>query len=451
MFGMFETARPGRAWGRSGLAAVALGIAAATPAPAQTPPQTAAALPTVLRLLCEEAAAGAAVTLNGEARGECPADGPLDLIVVPGNYRLRAAKPAGPDQERVFEKELRILPGTLPRQEVLLGTARPTADAQRRQAEQQALAEQAREKALRERAAIERPIDDALAAHDARHGLFCFAVQRTSWRHKRAVSPVWETPTAGDKGRPAQLAALRGFVEALHAADNDWFAWSGYAQGGAEPEPRWDRPTDTASIEGALTAVLVNARQLSFGRGIEEQDVTQRCYSTAEQAHLARRWYAGKMGSLAVLPPGSRPAPPPQAVTPGRLFCTAAVRVGDTARQVRSGVWTPGGATLTDQQLFNAFATFSNAVQTSDPAQWPAPMRGPIDGTCDVKPGLSSKCVARFESAGRKDIQGDIACLPDAMSAFQQRQAYKAAALRDKVVSDDVEWAPAGATRIERP
>ena len=27
MFGMFETARPGRAWGRSGLAAVALGIA----------------------------------------------------------------------------------------------------------------------------------------------------------------------------------------------------------------------------------------------------------------------------------------------------------------------------------------------------------------------------------------------------------------------------------------
>ncbi len=451
MFGMFETARPGRAWGRSGLAAVALGIAAATPAPAQTPPQTAAALPTVLRLLCEEAAAGAAVTLNGEARGECPADGPLDLIVVPGTYRLRAAKPAGLDQERVFEKELRILPGTLPRQEVLLGAARPTADAQRRQAEQQALAEQAREKALRERAAIERPIDEALAAHDAQHGLFCFAVQRTSWRHKRVVSPVWETPTAGDKSRTAQLASLRGFVEALHAADDDWFAWPAYGQGGAEPVPRWDRPTDTAAIEGARTVVLVNGRQLSFGRGLEEQDVTQHCYSTADQAHLARQWYAGGMASLAVVPPGSRPAPPPQALAPGRQFCTAAVRVGDSAHQVRSGVWAPGGATLSERQLFNAFVTFSSAVQTSDPERWPALMRGPLNGSCQGKSGLSSKCVARFESHGRKDMQGDIVCLPDAMSAFQQRQAYKAAALRDQIVSDDFEWAPAGATLIERP
>ncbi|MBK1688755.1 hypothetical protein CKO37_14760 [Rubrivivax gelatinosus] len=391
------------------------------------------------------------MTLDGEVRGECPADGPLDLIVVPGTYRLRAAKPAGPDQERVFEKEMRILPGTLPRQEVLLGTARPTADAQRRHAEQQALAQQAREKEMRERAAIERPIDDALAAHDAQHGLFCFAVQRTSWRYVRAVSPVWETPTTGDKGRPAQLASLRGFVEALHSADDDWFSWRGYAQDSLEPQPFWDRPIDTPSIEGALTAVLVNGRQLSFGRGIEEQDVTQRCYSTAEQAHLARRWYAGRMGSLAVVPPGSRPVPSPQTMAPGRQFCTAAVRVGDTGRQVRSGVWAPGGSSLTDQQLFDWFVAFSGAIHASDPAQWPAPLRGPIDGTCDVQPGLASKCVARYERVGRKDIQGEIACLPDTMSAFQQRQAYRAAARRDKVVSNDVEWEPAGATRIERP
>lgn len=106
-------------------------IAQAQVAPKRSPTQSAPAPTTekaVLRVGCEGDSAGAEVSINGEIKGQCP----LDMEIPVGVVRIRAAKPAGPNRERVFEKELRLGTGVVQRVEVVVGWYQTTAEAIKR-------------------------------------------------------------------------------------------------------------------------------------------------------------------------------------------------------------------------------------------------------------------------------------------------------------------------------
>jgi hypothetical protein len=408
---------------------------------------------TVLRLLCEEDAAGATVELNGAPRGECPADGPLDLIVEPGTHNLRVRKAVGEDKEQLFSKVLRIAPGTLPRQEVLLNPPQLTAAAQGLLDEKQARERDEAERDRRQREELERPIEEALAAQDAKHGLFCFAIQETAqnehWRIKSRVSAVWEGSATADKGRQGQLATLRSFIDAMHAEDADWFSWSQFGSS----EPSWNRPVDEP-FHGGMTTSIWGDRVLSFGRGIETQAVSQRCYTSAEQAHAARRWYRPERGEVATtsrLPAGVQVAPLPRAIEAGKLFCAATVRIGNEKVQLRSTVWEFTTSAMTDQLIFDWLVEFARAIHAAQPDRAPSAFIGKTDGSCDVKAQLGSKCVTKYNKQGRSDIQSEVLCLPDALSAQATRRSYRTAAERDKLKVLDSSWIPANTKPITSP
>ncbi|MCU4120156.1 hypothetical protein [Variovorax sp. N23] len=82
----------------------------------------------VLRVGCEGDSAGAEVSVNGEIKGQCP----LDMQIPVGVVRIWAAKPAGPDRERVFEKEMRLGTGVVQRVDIVVGWYQTTAEAIKR-------------------------------------------------------------------------------------------------------------------------------------------------------------------------------------------------------------------------------------------------------------------------------------------------------------------------------
>jgi TPR repeat protein len=82
----------------------------------------------VLRVTCEGESAGAEVSINGEVKGQCPFDAEIPV----GLLRIRATKTAGPDRERVFEKEVRLGSGVVQRVDVALGWFQTTAEAIKR-------------------------------------------------------------------------------------------------------------------------------------------------------------------------------------------------------------------------------------------------------------------------------------------------------------------------------
>lgn len=103
--------------------------ALAAPTAAQTEAASA-----VVRVACEGPATGAAVTVNGVFKGECP----VDVPVVAGVVRLRVVQPVGATRERVFEQELRMAAQTAKRVDVVLGEPQLNAAGMREEAEKQA-------------------------------------------------------------------------------------------------------------------------------------------------------------------------------------------------------------------------------------------------------------------------------------------------------------------------
>src|SRR4051812_46208413 len=69
----------------------------------------------MLRIYCEGTDSRAEVTINGVFRGECP----LDVVVPPGNVRLKAAKRVDAGHERMFEDEFRVGEGVAKRVEII--------------------------------------------------------------------------------------------------------------------------------------------------------------------------------------------------------------------------------------------------------------------------------------------------------------------------------------------
>lgn len=81
-----------------------------------------------IRVKCSDADAGATITLNGKAVGNCP----VDAFVPAGSVLLKARKVDG-DYERVFEKSLEVSEGAPQRVDVILSAPRLTAEGLHRQ------------------------------------------------------------------------------------------------------------------------------------------------------------------------------------------------------------------------------------------------------------------------------------------------------------------------------
>jgi formylglycine-generating enzyme required for sulfatase activity len=77
-----------------------------------------------LRILCEDDAAGAEVTINGQFKGECP----LDMQVPAGEFKLVAIKPVDAGHERRFEQDIKLGDNVVKKVEVALSDSQPTAE-----------------------------------------------------------------------------------------------------------------------------------------------------------------------------------------------------------------------------------------------------------------------------------------------------------------------------------
>ena len=80
--------------------ACALLLALLLSTPVQAQPTGKAAL----RFRCEGDSVGAAITINGQFRGECP----FDVAVTEGRQQLRSVQQIGQEYERVFEQEVHV-------------------------------------------------------------------------------------------------------------------------------------------------------------------------------------------------------------------------------------------------------------------------------------------------------------------------------------------------------
>lgn len=133
----------------------------------------------MLRVACDGESAGAAITVNGQFKGDCP----LDMQVTPGTVRLQGLKSLGQGRERSFETQFAIGSGVAKRVEVELGPVQLNAEGRRleedrlrreRATAEAREAEQRRAVAARmaaARAEAEKMVDEVLAAERARPGL----------------------------------------------------------------------------------------------------------------------------------------------------------------------------------------------------------------------------------------------------------------------------------------
>lgn len=138
----------------------------------------AAAAQSLVRVACDDDAAGAAITVNGEFKGDCP----LDLQVAPGSVKVEALKSLGNGRQRVFTSNFAIGNGVAKRVEVELGPVQLTAEGRRLEEERQRrerAAAEAREAEQRRvaaaqrataRAAVDGRVNGMLAAERARSG-----------------------------------------------------------------------------------------------------------------------------------------------------------------------------------------------------------------------------------------------------------------------------------------
>ena len=79
----------------------------------------------MLRIGCDDSAAGAEITINGVFKGECP----LDIQVEAGTLKIQVVKKVDALHERVFEQEVRMGAGTVKRVDVVLSAPRLNAAA----------------------------------------------------------------------------------------------------------------------------------------------------------------------------------------------------------------------------------------------------------------------------------------------------------------------------------
>ena len=160
--------------------ALLLAIVLSTPVQAQPTGKAA------LRFRCEGANLGAAVSINGQFKGECP----FDVSVFEGSLKIRATKPAGPEHERVFEQNVRVAADSVKVIEVELGPQRFTAEGQRlrderaaaeRRAQAEREAQQRREEELRQAELRRQEAERAAQAAEAeRQRLARFERQRAA-------------------------------------------------------------------------------------------------------------------------------------------------------------------------------------------------------------------------------------------------------------------------------
>lgn len=133
------------------MALAAWAVAAAQAQPAKPAGQEAGGPIAMIRVACADEAMNAEITVNGQFKGDCPADIP----VAAGTIQLRVVKKVDAMRESVFEQEFRIVAGGIRRVDVALSEPRFTPegarlDAERRQREQAEAARVAAEKAKRD-------------------------------------------------------------------------------------------------------------------------------------------------------------------------------------------------------------------------------------------------------------------------------------------------------------
>lgn len=385
----------------------------------------------ILRLLCDDEAAGAVVTVNGQFKGECP----VDITVAAGTLKVRVVKAVPPDKERVFETELRVAAGTALRREVVLGPPGMTAEGRRR-AEEAARLEIQREEQLHEQA---RALQRAITAEEARSGLFCFTVLGTNRPGAAAalLTPLWETASR-DREVATQLAFLEGFVTTMHGVDPSWFPWS-------EFQPHAHSMSEHL---GNIVSQSTRLKSPMFGKD-ELQTVTQRCYPMLEQARHARAM-SGASGAVATdhVPPGTRKvveAPPPQRPGGGTLYCVASLfgyRAG-----VHTGVWTIKVAEIDQSGLQGWLDQFTAVARASDPKAWRSEGLFQANRRCGVVE-RGGRCNVMSYWGERKSLVGDVAdieCHDTALNAFRARRELVDAAYTSRTTLTPSPWMPKGA------
>ena len=155
----------------------------------------------MVRVSCEGASAGAAVTINGKFKGDCP----LDAEVPAGTVELRAIKAVDAERERVFFTSFGIGDGVVKRVEVQLG---PT---QLNEAGRRAAAERQRIEDERKRAEAEARRKEAEAAQAREAERLRLEAQRiareTEWRRLATVE-------ATERHRARAVRTTRAFAAA---------------------------------------------------------------------------------------------------------------------------------------------------------------------------------------------------------------------------------------------
>ena len=134
-----------------------------------------------LRVRCDGDSAGAAVSINGQFKGECP----FDAMVPEGTLKIDARKPTRNEYERVFEQEVRVGAGIIKSIEVVLGREQLTAEGKR------ALAEQAeakrREEEARQAGAEMTELSTNVKRHDAHRFYLREGYEQSHFRFTKAL------------------------------------------------------------------------------------------------------------------------------------------------------------------------------------------------------------------------------------------------------------------------
>lgn len=127
---------------------------------------TAATATSMLRIACDDEAAGAMVTVNGRQMGECP----LDMQVQPGQVTIQSSKPRDAETQWVFEQSLFLGDGVVKRIELTFSKTVLTAEGMRQQQAREQERQRQEAARLREEAAAKKKEGERqrLAAEAAR-------------------------------------------------------------------------------------------------------------------------------------------------------------------------------------------------------------------------------------------------------------------------------------------
>ena len=230
---------------------------------------------TVLRLRCEGSNMGAQVFVNDQPKGECHSDEQLNLLLEPGTFNIRAVKPAGVDQERVWERRVAVADGVVSRMDIELSAPRLTKEAVRARAVRAAQASLA----AAERGDIA-AMDDVANRLQTGEGLTVNAADAERWRNRAEAA----------RGQAALKAAEGGDVVAMRELVSRYTNGNGLAKNPGQAAAWQARIPEAENKERLRLAELERQRQAKAAAEERQRQAAIRAAETsAKRAALQAR------------------------------------------------------------------------------------------------------------------------------------------------------------------